>query len=297
MKRFLFLLLFTTMMLPLAIAQELMVKSMEILPMDLSASIHPRNDLNGKACALVKVKMPLEGAVFEGNVLGSVENKAGEYWLYMSEGTKQLRVKHPGFASVHVMFRDYGIKALESKVTYELSIVGNMQYGNTDINLKTYVLRNEGQKEELLFKNGDDLYLSFLSPVSGYLAVYLVDEDKHAYCLLPYDEQQEGCYRVEGNRNYLFFNKKAAESSMLRYVREYKMASNQNSIVNQLFVVFSPYQFFKAVDQSWDGVSPLENMEPLPRLLSEEDLQEWLTACQQRDKAMKVVIKHITISK
>ena len=84
---------------------------------------------------------------------------------------------------------------------------------------------------------------------------------------------------------------------MLRYVREYKMASNQNSIVNQLFVVFSPYQFFKAVDQSWDGVSPLENMEPLPRLLSEEDLQEWLTACQQRDKAMKVVIKHITISK
>ena len=104
--------------------QELTVKSMEVAGFDLSASVHQRLDRNGNPCALVKVMLPVSGAQFEGNVLGEVENKSGEYWVYMSEGTKELRVKHPDYVAVHVYFNDYDIKSLKGKTTYMLTIVG-----------------------------------------------------------------------------------------------------------------------------------------------------------------------------
>ena len=103
-------------------AQELTVKRMEVAPMDLSASTQPRNDLNGNPCGLVKVLFPTVGVTFEGNVLGDVAFKAGEYWVYMSEGSYMLNVKHPNFYPLMVNFRDYDIKKVEGKVTYVLTI-------------------------------------------------------------------------------------------------------------------------------------------------------------------------------
>ena len=66
--------------------QELTVKSMEVAPMDLSASTQPRNDRNGNPCALVKVQLATQGASFEGSVIGDTEFKKGEYRVYMSAG-------------------------------------------------------------------------------------------------------------------------------------------------------------------------------------------------------------------
>jgi formylglycine-generating enzyme required for sulfatase activity len=95
---------------------------MEVAPMDLSASTQPRNDLNGNPCALVKVQLPIEGASFEGNVLGEAAFKQGEYWVYMSEGSYLLQVKHSSFYPMMVNFRDYDIRKVESKTTYILTI-------------------------------------------------------------------------------------------------------------------------------------------------------------------------------
>ena len=90
--------------------QELTVKQMEVAPMDLSASTQPWNDRNGNACALVKVQLATPGARFEGNVIGDVEFKTGEYWVYMSEGSYMLNVKHASFLPLFVNFRDFDIK-------------------------------------------------------------------------------------------------------------------------------------------------------------------------------------------
>ena len=90
--------------------------------MDLSASTHPRNDKIGNPCALVKVLLPTVGVTFEGNVLGDVEFKSGEYWVYMSEGSYMLNVKHPNFYPLMVNFRDYDIKRVAGKTTYVLTI-------------------------------------------------------------------------------------------------------------------------------------------------------------------------------
>ena len=103
--------------------QELTVKRMEVAPMDLSASTQPRNDRNGNACALVKVQLATAGASFEGNVIGDAEFKKGEYWVYMSEGSYMLNVKHASFLPLFVNFRDYDIKRVEGKVTYVLTLL------------------------------------------------------------------------------------------------------------------------------------------------------------------------------
>lgn len=103
--------------------QKLTVKSMTAAPMDISASKYERPDNNGKACALVKVLLAVPGVQFEGNVLPPAEFKTSEYWVYLSDGSKELRIKCPGYASQHVVFKDYDIKEVKSKVTYNLTLV------------------------------------------------------------------------------------------------------------------------------------------------------------------------------
>lgn len=104
-------------------AQKLTVESMTVASNDISASQYVRKDLNNRACALVKVLLPMPGAVFEGNVIGSVDFKTGEYWVYMTEGSKELRIKHPKAQPVQAVFKDYGVDKLTSKTTYMLSVL------------------------------------------------------------------------------------------------------------------------------------------------------------------------------
>ena len=116
---FLFLLFIVT---PLAIAQELIVKSFKISESDLSAQAKSRKDLNDKNCALINVSVGLQNVLFEGNIVGDVTNKAGEYWVYMPQGSRMLKVKHPSYSPIMVTFSNYGIEKLESNRTYQLTM-------------------------------------------------------------------------------------------------------------------------------------------------------------------------------
>lgn len=109
---------------------------MTALPVDLSASQYERKDLNGKACALVKVQLATSGAQFEGNVVGSTDYKTGEYWVYMTEGSYMLSVKHPSFVPLSVDFRVYGINGVRGKLTYNLTLLKPIKkVNNGDTNL------------------------------------------------------------------------------------------------------------------------------------------------------------------
>ena len=114
-----------------AIAQELTVKSFKLAGSDLTAQTQPRKDLNDRNCALIKVGIGLQGVQFEGGIMGNVENKTGEYWVYMPQGNRQLKVKHTNYAPVMVTFADYGVEKLESNRTYELIVVTYPQYAIT----------------------------------------------------------------------------------------------------------------------------------------------------------------------
>lgn len=108
-----------------AFAQELSIKSMCESSNDLAARTLPRKDLNGIECALLKVQIVGQGVTFSGNVMGDVEYKGNEYWVYMPNGSKRLKISHPDCLPVEVVFENYGIGKVQGKTTYVLTVVKN----------------------------------------------------------------------------------------------------------------------------------------------------------------------------
>lgn len=186
----------------------------------------------------------------------------------------------------------YDISYEQGMLVVKVSVKGKArEIVSAQIEIKAKVLRNgtEDKFESGEFRDGDDLYLSFVSPVSGYLAVYLVDAEQKAYCLLPYRSQTDGIYKVEANRRYLFFNIKEAPPQERQYVDEYVMTCSRSSEYNQIYVIFSPQPFAKAVDSS--------SSETLPRELGLEDFQKWSTKYNIKDNNMQIQLKPILIKK
>ena len=125
MRRFILSLFLLFVAISSTLAQELTVKSFKLASGDLTAQTQPRKDLNNRNCALIKVGLGLQGVQFEGSIVGNVENKTGEYWVYMPQGNRMLKVKHANYAPVMVTFADYGVEKLESNRTYELVVTAS----------------------------------------------------------------------------------------------------------------------------------------------------------------------------
>ena len=105
-----------------SIAQEPSVKRVYQDPVDLSAAKYKRKDLNGVTCALVKVQIVADDVEFFGNVVGDVDRKAGEYWVYLIDGTKMFRIQSNSFIPVNITFADYDIPAVLSNNTYVVTL-------------------------------------------------------------------------------------------------------------------------------------------------------------------------------
>lgn len=187
---------------------------------------------------------------------------------------------------------NYDISYEQGMLVVKVSVKGKArEIVSAQIDIKARVLRNgtDDKFESDEFRDGDDLYLSFISPVSGYLAVYLVDAGQTAYCLLPYRSQTDGIYKVEANRRYLFFNIKEASMQERQCVDEYVMTCSRSSEHNQIYVIFSPQPFAKAADNA--------STERLPRELGFDDFQKWLARCRKQDTGMTAKHKQIIILK
>lgn len=65
---------------------------MQQLIMDLSVSVNQRKDNNGRSCVLLRVMLPVSGCVFSGNLIGKVDFKVNEYWVYLSENSRFLKI-------------------------------------------------------------------------------------------------------------------------------------------------------------------------------------------------------------
>ena len=119
-------LILNSYLIPSSFAQKLKVESFAISEGDLSAVTPARLDENDRNCALIKVGIALDGVQFEGNVMGNVIPKLGEYWVYMPQGSRQMKVLTQSFLPVVVTFADYGIEKLESNRTYVLILTKPM---------------------------------------------------------------------------------------------------------------------------------------------------------------------------
>ena len=106
-------------------SHKVQVGSLHLQPTDLSASVNKVLDLNGNPCALLKIWVVDDLERIEGNVIGKIISKDSEKNVYLSGGSKELRIFPKGKLPIHVVFKDYGIDALEQERTYILRLTSD----------------------------------------------------------------------------------------------------------------------------------------------------------------------------
>ncbi|MFI3319131.1 MAG: DUF4384 domain-containing protein [Rikenellaceae bacterium] len=159
------------------------------------------------------------------------------------------------------------------------------------IDIVAKILRNgtTAADESESFIAGNYMNLLFSSPQNGYLTVYLLGEDGDAYCLLPYQRSPDGVFRVEKDREYILFHASSADEATRSYVDEYNLTSAKAVEINYIYIIFSPNRFSKASDTGGG--------ELIPRSLTFDQFQEWLTKNRKVDNEMQVISRSIEIRK
>ena len=122
MKKLCTILLYVFSLLNTTVAQKLSVESFALALTDLTAQTEGRKDLNGDACALVKIFVVGDVADVEGNVVKPLVKKNSQTWAFMTQGSKQMQVIAQNALPLMVTFADYGIEKLESNRTYILTL-------------------------------------------------------------------------------------------------------------------------------------------------------------------------------
>lgn len=147
----------------------------------------------------------------------------------------------------------------------------------------------QGQRTPDVFYDNDPMFLRFSSPVSGTLCVYLVDETHEVYCLLPYDNNQQGSQVIEANKEYLFF-----DSDTDRMATEYQFTTRKTEEINVIYLVFSPDKLTKPADQKggkdWRG-------DALPRSLAYSTFLDWQTQNMRQDPQLQIIPIQVVIRK
>lgn len=86
----------------LAYGQRFKVESFEKDESDLAARKNDRKDINGNACALIKIMSDVKGLGIDASmgIVGDVEFKRGAYWVYLSPGEQRLEIFKSGYVKL-----------------------------------------------------------------------------------------------------------------------------------------------------------------------------------------------------
>lgn len=186
----------------------------------------------------------------------------------------------------------------EYKITYEnnMLVVSVKVEGKArelkqhKLDLQTKVLKNSTdlRAESYEFTDGDNFYIYFRSPVSGYLTIYMEEEStQQVFCLLPYMSSTEGAVKIEQNKDYIFFKPLDAYD---RITDTYILYSNHSIDYETIYIVFSPNTFYKAN-------AKIAQTSNTPLQLSHDDFMRWLIENETTDRDLTVVRKNIMIKK
>ncbi|MFR9543360.1 MAG: DUF4384 domain-containing protein [Rikenellaceae bacterium] len=149
------------------------------------------------------------------------------------------------------------------------------------------ILRNgtENKFEQYEFRNNDDMFLSFVSPINGFLAVYYIDNDRKVYCILPYiSSNSSNAQKIEAGKKYIFFSQKHAPNES---VDEYILTANEEVEYNQIYILFSPNKFSKA--------NYILNKDNSLQESEYKSFHEWLSRCRIDDTSMQVKLFNLVI--
>lgn len=126
------------------------------------------------------------------------------------------------------------------------------------------------------FNNRDRIYIKFKSPVSGYLAIYVLDSsNKKASCWLPYRSNTSGRFEVMAGQEYVLFDRDFDVNAT-----PYRMVTNKPLELNNVVLIFSPNPFTKCNDDAGDFRHA--------NSVDIDDFEKWLRKTRKRDNDMVV---------
>lgn len=129
------------------IAQELVVtERLHSTAFEIVGVQDKRYDANGIPCAIVKVQLPVEKVVFEGNIVHSIY-KTNEYWLYITAGTKMFRIKCPKLYPLDIDIKDIYPSGLVSNQCYAMKLsvtnaTSDIEGKSGDVIIKEYFVED-----------------------------------------------------------------------------------------------------------------------------------------------------------
>lgn len=155
----------------------------------------------------------------------------------------------------------------------------------------------EQQCETDRFKEGESFYLYFKSPESGYLSIYLSDENT-TQRLLPYSEMPDGLensIKVKADQEYIFFSSSKNDLPIENYlVDEYELYAEAPQEQHRIFVIYSRESLNKP---ALNDITLDEKWGTLPKSLSSEDFHKWLAKSWRFNKGMQIARTDIIINK
>lgn len=139
--------------------------------------------------------------------------------------------------------------------------------------------------ESTLFKNNDRFSLSFKSAASGYVAVFIRDDDNEIVnVMMPYDNGDGNAREVKSNKEYLFLCTKDPEYP---YDEETILTTSKSVENNTLIIVFSQKKFHISLSNKGEFVPEVEN----------DKFQKWLHGLRVYDTTAQVEERVLTIKK
>ena len=148
MKKYTFLLLFSCVM---AHAQKMYVTEFK-KSNSVEAQMYPQKDVNGEKCAIIKISTDLENLRFDSAYgITRVEQRNGEYWVYVSPAEVRLEVFTKGYEKLK-----YSIPlSVEELTTYEMAVgVDTKIVQRKEMVLPGFVIINSQPQGALVYVNG-----------------------------------------------------------------------------------------------------------------------------------------------
>lgn len=150
-----------------------------------------------------------------------------------------------------------------------------------DLSIKVFCNGIESER----FKNNDKLSVEFKTPVDGYLAVFLRDDNMGIVsCLMPYETENGKARAMKRNKTSILLSTK---DPLYPYREETILVTSQEQEFNTLVFVFSEKEF----------AMPISDMGEFVPELSIEDFQKWLRRNRVKDNQMQVIEKSVEIRK
>lgn len=164
------------------------------------------------------------------------------------------------------------------------SVCGKVRELKTaEVELRMQIMSNGIETER--FKNNDKVAIRFKSPVNGYVAIFVRDDNAGIVsCMLPYENENGKARVVKNSKEYIYLS---TDDPIYPYQEETILVTNKKIEFNTFVLVFAETEF----------AMPLSDMGEFVPELSVESFQRWLRRNRMSDKTMQTIEKTIQINK